>query len=362
MRAKPTCFIAMAFGREDTDALYDNQILPVLKRNGIKPVIINRQQSNQDLNIQIIEQLLKCDFCIADLTYARQSVYYEAGFAERFVPVVYTVRRDHLADGQPDDLRVHFDLQMKPLVTWNTPEHRMFATRLERRLRASVLREWARKQKEQDKRQHAIERFCSLSQSERLSLARRRAIRGLKSLGFRKWRAPKHRHWAGYHYKYDQIMSGTVDGVFSGMIRAKSFQFVSVHAFPSATKSILAKLNGAYDRLGRFLDVGRDHLKKLNVHRDLLKKQDSICAHHLVISIRPIPTSRIEDVFTWLRPNPSARVYTGSYTYSPFSYDKRRQTIPFLSNWHFLGGIESEISLRGLLKEHIDNYIGKGPR
>jgi hypothetical protein len=53
---KPICFIAMAFDREDTDALYESQILPVLKRNNVTPIIINRRQNNDDLNIQIVEQ------------------------------------------------------------------------------------------------------------------------------------------------------------------------------------------------------------------------------------------------------------------------------------------------------------------
>jgi hypothetical protein len=34
-------------------------------------------------------------YCSADLRYARPSVYFEAGYAERSVPVIYTVRRDH---------------------------------------------------------------------------------------------------------------------------------------------------------------------------------------------------------------------------------------------------------------------------
>src|SRR5262249_50457195 len=109
----PRCFVAMAFDHNDTDAVYDLLIKPTLQRNGIVPIIVNRRQSNDDLNKQIIELLDGSDFCIADLTYARQSVYFEAGYAQRKSPVIYTVRRDHLKRGQPDDLRVHFDLQMK---------------------------------------------------------------------------------------------------------------------------------------------------------------------------------------------------------------------------------------------------------
>ena len=105
---KPVCFIAMAFGREDTDLFYENLILPTLKKYNVTPIIINRRVSNDDINIQIIEQLERADFCIADLTYTRPSVYFEAGFAQRSIPVIYTVRKDHLLEGQPEDLKSPF--------------------------------------------------------------------------------------------------------------------------------------------------------------------------------------------------------------------------------------------------------------
>ena len=59
-------------------------------------MIINRREDNRDINHQIIEQLNACDFCITDLTYTRPSVYFEAGYAQRAVDVIYTVRSDHL--------------------------------------------------------------------------------------------------------------------------------------------------------------------------------------------------------------------------------------------------------------------------
>ncbi|MBA7694210.1 hypothetical protein ES703_102817 [subsurface metagenome] len=119
---KPRCFVAMAFDHDDTDSLYEKSIKPVLKSLGVIPVIINRREDNRDINQQIIKQLNACDFCIADLTYTRPSVYFEAGYAQRAVEVVYTVRNDHLHKNQPDDRRVHFDLQMKPLIRWVGPD------------------------------------------------------------------------------------------------------------------------------------------------------------------------------------------------------------------------------------------------
>lgn len=78
------------------------------------PIRVDRKQHRDDLNNFIRRMIKECDIVLADLTYTRPSVYYEAGFAERFSPVVYTVRTDHLSRSQPDEqLRVHFDLEMK---------------------------------------------------------------------------------------------------------------------------------------------------------------------------------------------------------------------------------------------------------
>jgi len=165
---KPVCFIAMAFEHEDTDALYESQILPVLKRNNVKPIIINRRQSNDDLNIQIIEQLTTADFCIADLTYARPSVYFEAGFAQKSIPVIYTVRKDHLKPGQPDDKRVHFDLQMKPVIAWENPDDNSFTTKLERRIKDTFLIGWRKKKLSDDALTSAITEFENISLTARL--------------------------------------------------------------------------------------------------------------------------------------------------------------------------------------------------
>lgn len=137
---KPRCFVAMAFDHEDTDQIYDNVIEKILTRNGVIPIIINRKQDNRDINIQIIDELDRCDFCITDLTYTRPSVYFEAGYAQRQVEVIYTVRSDHLKKNQPDDKRVHFDLQMKPIIRWKNPEDTTFPIRLEKRLKTTILK------------------------------------------------------------------------------------------------------------------------------------------------------------------------------------------------------------------------------
>jgi hypothetical protein len=133
-----TCFVAMKIGHRETDRLYKRKIKPTLRALGICPVFMGDLEHNDNIDRRIIKEIEKCDFAIADLTFARPSVYYEAGFAERKVPVVYTCRRDHFRP-TPDDewghLRVHFDLQMKPIVRWLNPEDSTFGLRLRKRIR-----------------------------------------------------------------------------------------------------------------------------------------------------------------------------------------------------------------------------------
>lgn len=133
------CFIAMAFGKADTDAVYNRAIAPILRRRGVRPFRVDRSVRNEDIDDQILAGLHRCDLVIADLTYARPSVYFEAGVAHgRRVPVIFTSRSDHLRQ-RPDDLhgnfRIHFDLQMKPIITWRTIEDSRFSRRLNSRLR-----------------------------------------------------------------------------------------------------------------------------------------------------------------------------------------------------------------------------------
>src|SRR5512144_3286136 len=120
------CFIASAFGHDDIDAIYDHCIVPTLRKLSVAPLRVDRVKHNEDIDNKIFELLDSADFVIADLTYARPSVYYEAGYAAgKSKPVVYIAKHDHFK-ARGDDLygnfRVHFDLQMKNIISWTVPE------------------------------------------------------------------------------------------------------------------------------------------------------------------------------------------------------------------------------------------------
>lgn len=130
----------MPFGHDDCDVLYEKKIYPTLKSLNIVPIRVDQREHREDLNVYIIRMLDESDIALVDLTYARPSVYYEAGYAERKIPVAYTARVDHLNRAQGDDrLRVHFDLEMKKIISWKSAEDISFPTRLRRRIQYLIL-------------------------------------------------------------------------------------------------------------------------------------------------------------------------------------------------------------------------------
>lgn len=181
---KPRCFVAMAFGQGDTDVMYAGLYKRFKDRFKVRRV--DRINHNNDIDDQILAELKEADLAIADLTYARPSVYFEAGYAQgRPIPVIYTSRHDHVGKAATDDARrVHFDLQMKNIITWKTPVDQEFWTQLDRRLglvAAPLLRN--RNQTLQLK-QHQ-EQFASLSVYQQLEAIKAAAFKSLRGIGFR---------------------------------------------------------------------------------------------------------------------------------------------------------------------------------
>ena len=114
------CFVAMAFDYDDTDRIY-SVFERLLRSMGITAVRVDRIEHNDDIDNRIIQEIEQANFVLAGcLTYARPSVYFEAGYAQRAVPVVYTCRRDHFrprVDDPNGNVRVDFDIsKMKNIV------------------------------------------------------------------------------------------------------------------------------------------------------------------------------------------------------------------------------------------------------
>jgi hypothetical protein len=131
-RNKIYCFVAIRLGCSDTDSIYD-VIANTVSEFGLEPRRIDRIEHIDNINQKIISELNEADISIVDLTYARPSVYFEAGYAFRKIPVIYTCRKDHLRN-EDDNLKIHFDTDRYPIVFWDNPDDRSFVSSLRSRL------------------------------------------------------------------------------------------------------------------------------------------------------------------------------------------------------------------------------------
>src|SRR4030042_1718655 len=305
---KPRCFVAMAFDHDDTEGLYEESSSPVRRSNGVTPVIINRREDNRDINHQIIEQLNACDFCIADLTYTRPSVYFEAGYAQRAVQVIYTVRADHLHQNQPDELRVHLYLQMKPLIRWTKPDDEKFRTKLERRLRRTVISEWKRAEASREKEQSERANFSHMSLAERLQKLRGDALTLFSKLGFKSWTPLLRQIFRKEkEMSYHEMMTHL--DVYSWMTsRQRLRRLLDVISLRVEESLTLKELR---DEFGyRF--VSSNSPTPLEGERMIKERSpiSKVVEHHVLCSIKPIPRHRIVSAMPSLRWESAGSCYT----------------------------------------------------
>ena len=99
---------------------WDDGIAPAVHDAGYEPVRIDRVEHVNKIDDEIIAEIRRARFVIADFTHgdtgARGGVYYEAGFAHGLgIPVIFTCRKDRLGE-------VHFDTRQYNHIVWETPE------------------------------------------------------------------------------------------------------------------------------------------------------------------------------------------------------------------------------------------------
>lgn len=205
------CFVASVFGKKDVDEIFDKIIVPVLKEYSIQPLRVDRVEHNDDIDDKIFELMLSSDFCIADLTYARPSVYFEAGYIWGIgKPVIYLVRSDHFKpkiDDSYGNLKVHFDLQMKNIISWSEPT-KALKMRFERRL-SSVIKPIRHSILLNERRKNEEINFGKQSQDKRHGLIIENIKSALKKI---KYNIPnikseiKHPHQGVIAYKKNKIV------------------------------------------------------------------------------------------------------------------------------------------------------------
>jgi|GEM_PF-917986 len=106
-------FVAMAF-KEDMFEIYKYSILPAIEESGFKPYIVSDQHTKSDVTINdaILAGIKKAKFTIADFTYHKAGVYFEAGYAlGRGQQVIYTCKESEIKEA-------HFDTRNYQHLVW----------------------------------------------------------------------------------------------------------------------------------------------------------------------------------------------------------------------------------------------------
>jgi hypothetical protein len=106
------CFVAMAFHPNSQDA-YRNGIRPAVEEDcGFDPVQMLQVEHNDKICDRIIVEIRRAQFIIADFTFHRGGVYFEAGFAQALGrPVIWTCKACDF-DG------LHFDTREYNHIKW----------------------------------------------------------------------------------------------------------------------------------------------------------------------------------------------------------------------------------------------------
>jgi hypothetical protein len=109
------CFVAMWFG-DEVHAAYTDAIEPAVREAGYEAVRIDRSHHTNKIDDQIIAEIRRSAFLVADFTGHRGGVYYEAGFAHGLSKrVIFSCREDHLPS-------LHFDVRQYNTIVWKKPE------------------------------------------------------------------------------------------------------------------------------------------------------------------------------------------------------------------------------------------------
>lgn len=134
--ASDQAFVAMWFA-PSTDEVWKKGLEPGIRDAGYKARRIDRSEFNNKIDDEIIAEIKRSRFLVADFTSdspknARGSVYYEAGFAHGLnIPVIFTCRKDLLED-------IHFDTRQYNHIPWEKEKPEDLRKRLKDRISATI--------------------------------------------------------------------------------------------------------------------------------------------------------------------------------------------------------------------------------
>lgn len=124
-------FCAMWFN-DAVSLVWTDAIAPAISAAGYRPIRIDEVNHNNRIDDEILAQIRRSRFVIADFTGGRGGVYFEAGFALGLgLQVIWTIREGDLKD-------VHFDNRQYNFLQWNADDLPAFKKALQSRIEATL--------------------------------------------------------------------------------------------------------------------------------------------------------------------------------------------------------------------------------
>lgn len=122
-------FCAMWFD-DEVSPIWTDAIYPAIEGAGYKPVRIDKVEHSNRIDDEIMSQIRRSRFVVADFTGNRGGVYFEAGFALGLgLPVIWTVQSKQLKD-------IHFDNRQYNFLQWDLDSLPQFRKNLQNRIEA----------------------------------------------------------------------------------------------------------------------------------------------------------------------------------------------------------------------------------
>ena len=110
-------FVAMWFDSTMKE-FYEKGIIPAIEEAGYTAVRIDLKEFNNKICDELIAEIKRSKFLIADSSGSRSAVFFEAGFAKGFgKEVIFTVRKADV-----DELKEHFDTRQYNHIVYDSPE------------------------------------------------------------------------------------------------------------------------------------------------------------------------------------------------------------------------------------------------
>lgn len=124
-------FVAMWFD-SSMDRIYEDCLAPAISLAGYSPLRVDQYEHAGKIDDEIIRQIRRSRFLVADATGHRGGVYYEAGFAYGLgLKVFWTCRNDYFKD-------LHFDIRQYNCIMWFPDKLDDFKTTLAKRIEAEL--------------------------------------------------------------------------------------------------------------------------------------------------------------------------------------------------------------------------------